>query len=97
MLVKISAALDPKVLDFSNYDVMFHIPRVLPKPGMSLASDADYGFMTHRARNMTTQDPTINISIIEKASDETEKENQAESVGTGSVEKGKGKKVTAGK
>jgi hypothetical protein len=42
LLVKISQALNPKVIDYNNYTVMFFIPRVFPKPGAPLQSDDDY-------------------------------------------------------
>ncbi|KAF9459546.1 hypothetical protein BDZ94DRAFT_1324692 [Collybia nuda] len=90
ILVKISKTLNPKTLDFKNYDAMFHILRVLPKPGMSLANETDYGFMIQRACNLTTRNPTINITINEipaAANNATDKEN------TGSSKvKGQGKK-----
>jgi hypothetical protein len=77
ILVKISAALDPQVLDIMHYDLLFHITRILPKPGMALKNDADYDFMIQHARNIISKDPTINISIIEKAGDNN-KENKDE-------------------
>lgn len=90
ILVKISKTLSPKILDFKNYDAMFHILRVLPKPGMSLANETDYGFLIQRARNLTTRDPTINLTINEipaAANDTADKEN----TGSSKVE-GQGKK-----
>ena len=36
LLAEISKALSPQLLDFEDYNIMFFIPRVLPKPGMAL-------------------------------------------------------------
>lgn len=93
VLVQISAALNPSVLDFENYEIMFHIPRVLPKPGLSLASETDYLIMTGRGRNMTAKHPTINISVVAKLVD-GEKENEMEEADQ-EKSKEKGKKVCA--
>ena len=49
MLVKISASLNPKVLDFDNYSILFHIPRCVPKPGISLAKPEEYNVMIAQA------------------------------------------------
>ncbi|KAF9459314.1 hypothetical protein BDZ94DRAFT_1239330 [Collybia nuda] len=58
--------------------------------GMSLANETDYGFMIQRACNLTTRNPTINITINEipaAANNATDKEN----TGSSKVE-GQGKK-----
>jgi hypothetical protein len=91
ILVLLSAALNPPVLDFENYELMFHIPRVLPKPGLSLASEAGYLIMNGRGCNMTAKDPTINIFVVEKLIN-GEKENDEEEVDQ-EKSKDKGKKV----
>ena len=91
ILVLLSATLNPPVLDFENYELMFHIPRVLPKPGLSLASEADYLIMTGCGCNMTAKDPTINIFVVEKLINR-EKENDKEEVDQ-EKSKDKGKKV----
>lgn len=73
LLVKISAALDPKVLEFDLYETFFYIPRILPKPGMALPLDADYDLLIRRARNLMMKDPTIYLVIIEKGEMGTKK------------------------
>lgn len=79
LLVKICDALKPKLLDYQNYDATFYIPRVLPKPGMALANETDYLFLLERALKMKGSDLTINIIIMEHASQSqgAEKENTA--------------------
>lgn len=66
LLKEISDALTPQVLDFSNYACMFFIPRVLPKPGMVLATEDNYAALLLRAKNLTSKTPTINLTILEK-------------------------------
>jgi hypothetical protein len=74
ILVQVEQALSPQHLDFSKYEVMFYIPRVLPKPGLVLATDTDYNYMVERARNIKTADPVVNLVIVEKKDPEN-KEN----------------------
>jgi hypothetical protein len=88
LLVKISAALSPLVLDISHYDIMCYIPRVLPKPSMGFSSETDYSILQQRIEKMTTKDPTINVTIIQ-AADPLDKENVALDENT--VEQGKKK------
>ena len=74
ILVQVEQALSPQHLDFSKYEVMFYIPRVLPKPGLVLATDTDYNYMVEHACNIKTADPIINLVIVEKKDPEN-KEN----------------------
>lgn len=79
ILVKLDSALAPSILDYENYDVMFYIPRVLPKPGLSLVNQLDYTMLNTRARNMSAKDPTINLHIVKKVSEHvSNKENEIE-------------------
>ena len=89
ILVKISTALDPQVLDITHYDLLFHTARILPKPGMALKNEADYDFMIQRAHNITSKDPTINISIIEKAGDNNKENKDEEKNEVGNGKSGK--------
>ena len=86
--MQLSTALNPSILDLENYELMFHIPHILLKPGLSLASEAYYLIMTGRGHNMTAKDHTINISIVEKLVD-GEKENDKEVDQEKSKDKGK--------
>jgi hypothetical protein len=75
LLAKIDTALKPKTLNLNDYNIMFHIPRLLPKPGMTLADKADYSSLLGRVKTMATKNmPTINITIAQKES-EIDKEN----------------------
>jgi hypothetical protein len=81
MLVKVSEALNPTYLDFKNYDATFYIPRVLPKPGMALTNNTDYGFLLQRANKMKGEDLIMNIIITERGNPSAvEKENMLEDV-----------------
>jgi hypothetical protein len=66
ILAKVSITLNPHLIEFNNYDVMFFIPCNLPKPGLTLSNDEDYAVMTNCAQNLTSKDPTINLTVIEK-------------------------------
>lgn len=73
LLAEISKALSPQFLDFDDYNVMFFIPRVLPKPGMALSTEDNYQALLLRAANLTSKTPTVNLTILEKR--RTDKEN----------------------
>ncbi|OAX40797.1 hypothetical protein K503DRAFT_798526 [Rhizopogon vinicolor AM-OR11-026] len=74
ILVKISDALNPRHLSYDDYDVSWFIPRILLKPGLSLLSQNDFNGLMKRAANLTSKDPTINITVIQK---NEHKENEA--------------------
>jgi hypothetical protein len=88
ILAKISTALNPPLVDFNNYDITFYIPRVLPKPGLALATESDFTIMNGRACNMKAQDPTINLLVVEKKLVGEDKENDEED---GDLQKAKSK------
>ncbi|KIJ13992.1 hypothetical protein PAXINDRAFT_100357, partial [Paxillus involutus ATCC 200175] len=67
ILAKVSMAINPQVIDFDDYDVSFFIPHILPKPGLSLANQADFDVLIKRAKNLTAKDPTINLNVIQNA------------------------------
>ncbi|KAF8222853.1 hypothetical protein L208DRAFT_1320278, partial [Tricholoma matsutake] len=79
LLVKICDTLKPKLLNYKNYDATFYIPCVLPKPGMALTNEMDYLFLLEQALKMKSSDLTINIIIMEPASQSqgAKKENTA--------------------
>ncbi|KII82768.1 hypothetical protein PLICRDRAFT_294051 [Plicaturopsis crispa FD-325 SS-3] len=64
LLVKISDALNPSPLLFSNYSTTYTIIRIVPKPGYSLTDDATYNFMIERA--LLAKNPTVNLVIVSK-------------------------------
>ena len=75
LLVKINEALGPSLMQYDCYDVKFYIPRVIPKPGLSLTSETEYDVMMMKARKL--KDLTINITVVQIRSDDN-KENGAE-------------------
>jgi hypothetical protein len=100
LLVKIAAELSPPYLDYSHYDVMVYISRILPKPGMPLVTPENYASLLARVNNMTTLTPTVNITIEEKApttigkdgKENERKENQDDSDNDSDAKEGKKKK-----
>ena len=91
LLAKISIALNPPIIDFAQYNIMFYISRILPKPGLPLMSQEDFDIMNNRARNLTMKNPTINLLIVEK-NNSGKKENADVDVDEEELRK-KGKKV----
>ena len=75
LLAKISDALKPTKIDFTNYDALFHIPRVLSKPGVVLASNADYQILLQHVAPIKKLDPIVYVDITERAGCDGEKEN----------------------
>jgi hypothetical protein len=92
VLAKISTALNPPSINFAHYDIMFYIPRVLPKPGLPLMSQEDFNIMHDRACNLKTKNPTINVTVVEKRNS-SEKENIDDEVEEDEQKTKKGKKV----
>jgi hypothetical protein len=79
LLVKITAAFKPATLNFDSYDILFYIPRILPKPGSPLMCDDDYSFLLKRSQKCGPKDSTIYISITERAAEGgLEKENHSD-------------------
>lgn len=89
ILVQIDHALKPSNISLDNYSIMFSIPRILSKPGLSLSNSDDYDKLLLRARAMNSTIPTINFTIIENGNG---KENEDETP-SAATSKGKGKKV----
>jgi hypothetical protein len=90
LLVQISNTLKPPFLDFPQFKITFYIPRILPKPGLTLLDDTDYDYMIEWARSLKSADLIINLIVIEKTSQNKENMPNAEETDKG-VE-GKGKK-----
>ncbi|KAA1466966.1 hypothetical protein DENSPDRAFT_891416 [Dentipellis sp. KUC8613] len=88
ILVLISTALDPEIIDFGNYDITATIPRLLPKPGVDLGDESDYQFLLKNVQKSKAADLIVNLAVIEKAS-EADKENE----GTGGGDEPKSKKA----
>ena len=82
MLAKIDAAIEPRPLDFTLFDIKFIIPRIVSKPGIPLSSENDYLILLqHVCKPKNT--PIVSIVIIQSQAD-GEKENlPAAEPGTG--------------
>lgn len=76
-LVKIDSVFSSQKLDFTDYDTRFYIPRSLPKPGIELATPDNYASLVTRAHNLSSDTPTVNITIRRKGGG-VDKENLAE-------------------
>jgi hypothetical protein len=74
LLVKIDQALQPSRIQYDDYEIKFYIPRVLPKPGLSLVGETDYDVMMMKARKL--KEPEINIMVVQTYSD-SNKENES--------------------
>ncbi|KAG1899672.1 uncharacterized protein F5891DRAFT_980910 [Suillus fuscotomentosus] len=78
ILVKISTAINPCMLHFDDYSLTYHISWVLPKPGLSLLTEADYNGMMKRVDGMAAKAPTVNINVIQTQPASNNNENQGE-------------------
>lgn len=89
LLSKIDNALQPRPLDFTLFDISFTIPRIVPKPGMPLETEASYSILLQRVSGCTgkaKEPPIISISICQKAA-----AGQREDLNNGNNDKGKKK------
>jgi len=73
LLVKIDQVLHPSLIKYEHYDVTFSIPRVYPKPGLSLNSAVDYDLIVKRHNPKAF---TVNIMVVQLRLDD-DKENEA--------------------
>jgi DNA-binding Xre family transcriptional regulator len=64
ILAKICASLNPKVLDIINYTILFHIPRSVPKPGISLTKPEEYNVMIAQA--IKTKNLMVYLSVMQQ-------------------------------
>ncbi|KAG1906105.1 uncharacterized protein F5891DRAFT_975559 [Suillus fuscotomentosus] len=78
ILVKISTAINPRMLHFDDYSLTYHISQVLPKPGLSLLTEADYNGMMKRVDGMAVKALTVNINVIQTQLASKNNENQGE-------------------
>jgi hypothetical protein len=68
LLVKISQALNPKVVDHNNYTVTFFIPCIFTKPSAPLHSDDNYKLLLHYYSKCTPgKEQPISVVITENA------------------------------
>ncbi|KAI6131236.1 hypothetical protein EDD16DRAFT_1699572 [Pisolithus croceorrhizus] len=66
MLSRIDHILSPKKIGIEDYKVTFHIPHILPKPGLPLVSEEHYGTVSTQINKIVSQNPTVNIIILQK-------------------------------
>jgi hypothetical protein len=71
LLAKIDTLLKPKTISYEDYKVMFYIPRVVPKPGISLTTDTDYTLLLECVR----KNALVHLNITSRISD-NDKENE---------------------
>jgi hypothetical protein len=77
LLAKIDSALQPRKINFADYQIKYQIPRVLSKPGLDLNCEEDYADLVDRSHNIKANPPTININI-RPISGDNDKENEEE-------------------
>ncbi|KAG2338750.1 hypothetical protein BDR05DRAFT_951690 [Suillus weaverae] len=65
VLVKISNVIKPCILNFNDYSLTYQIPRVLPKPGLSLITQADFDGMMKCVNGMNAVTPLVNITVVQ--------------------------------
>lgn len=63
LLVKIDCALNPPKINFADYEIKYHILRVLPKPGLELETDQQYQNLIQHSRDIKGNTPTISITV----------------------------------
>ncbi|KAI6026867.1 hypothetical protein PISMIDRAFT_25330 [Pisolithus microcarpus 441] len=66
MLLRIDQILSPKKIGIEDYEVTFHIPCILPKPGLPLVSKEHYRTLSTQINKIALQTPTVNIIILQK-------------------------------
>jgi hypothetical protein len=65
VLVKISNVIKPRILNFDDYALTYQIPRVLPKPGLSLITQANFDGMMKHVNRMNAVTPLVNITVVQ--------------------------------
>jgi hypothetical protein len=67
LLVKVSDALGVAAsLDFSKYNFIVSIPRVISKPGLPLTSETDYNFLLAKIKAGKVKEPILtNVMVIQ--------------------------------
>ena len=74
ILAKISQVLNPTILDFSDYDILFFITCIILKPSIPLAAKTDYSLLLQKASGAKDKNSIVNITMIQHDIDE-DKEN----------------------
>jgi hypothetical protein len=86
-LIHIEAALQPCPLNFLDFDIKAHIPRIMPKPGMPLSTEEQYTILLKQIQ-LSKGNPMVNVAINQNTT-EADKENtpDADKAGKGSKRK----------
>ncbi|KAI6112573.1 hypothetical protein F5141DRAFT_1062982 [Pisolithus sp. B1] len=66
MLSRIDQILSPKKIGIEGYEVTFHIPHILPKPGLPLVSEEHYRTLSTQIDKIASQNPTVNIIVLQE-------------------------------
>ncbi|KIK74393.1 hypothetical protein PAXRUDRAFT_175847, partial [Paxillus rubicundulus Ve08.2h10] len=69
ILAKISASLAPHQLNYKHYTVTYHINRILPKPGLTITTQADFDGMVKRVKGLATKTPVVNLTVVQDITD----------------------------
>ena len=89
LLVKVSDTLgDAANLDFSKYNVMVSIARVISKPGVPLTSDNDYDLLLTRIKSGKVKEPILTNVTITQLDGADDKENEPTAVNNKPKKKG---------
>ncbi|KIK82231.1 hypothetical protein PAXRUDRAFT_70618, partial [Paxillus rubicundulus Ve08.2h10] len=94
ILAKISASLAPHQLNYEHYTVTYHNNRILPKPGLTITTQADFDGMVKRVKGLATKMPVVNLTVVQDVTDpqQEEKENESDT----DAPKSKSKKRVSG-
>ena len=67
ILVKISAALNPPVLDFTHYDILLYIPHVISKPSIPFVSEPNYTILLQKTlgKDKIKTGMLVNLTIVQ--------------------------------
>ena len=75
LLVKIDTAFNPKPQKLEDFNVMFHVPWILAKPGLHLTSDEEFTTMLQRV-SKAKNNSVVHVTVSQIIRDEHEKENK---------------------
>ena len=79
ILAKIDSVMDLPKNKITDYDVLYMITRIVQKPGVPLASEADYAVLVEKASGKNKTSAIVNLSIRPiKIDTDDDKENDAD-------------------
>ncbi|KAI6019037.1 hypothetical protein BKA83DRAFT_4495901 [Pisolithus microcarpus] len=86
LIAKIDQILSLKKIGIEDYEVTFYIPHILPKLGLPLVSEEHYRTLSNQIDKIASQNPTINIIVLQKPAMAVVKEVPANSSTQGDEE-----------